>query len=75
MNIAADKVAGIRAARVTDTLSAQLSRAHNNANILCLGGWLVGEKLSDEILDIWLNTDYEGGKHIPRLEKISKLES
>jgi ribose 5-phosphate isomerase B len=75
MSITANKVPGIRAARVSDTLSAQLSRAHNDSNVLCLGGWIVGEKLSEEILNTWLNTPYEEGKHVQRLEKISRLEA
>jgi ribose 5-phosphate isomerase B len=74
MSISANKVPGIRAAHVTDTLSAKLARAHNDSNVLCLGGWLVGEKLGEEIVNIWLDTPYDGGKHEPRILKIKRLD-
>ncbi len=74
MDISANKVNGVRAARVTDTTSAQLSRAHNDANVLCLGGWMTGPKLAEEIVQIWLQTPYDGARHDARLSKISQLE-
>lgn len=74
MDISANKVSGVRAARVTDTMSAQLSRAHNDANVLCLSGWMTGPKLAEEILQIWLQTAYDGERHDARLSKISRLE-
>jgi|TARA_B100001964_G_scaffold244310_1_gene325263 ribose 5-phosphate isomerase B len=74
MSIAANKVPGVRAALVTDTMTAQLSRAHNDANVLCLGGWLVGEKLGEEIAKSWLDTMYDRGKHANRLRKITNIE-
>lgn len=71
MSIAANRHKGIRAALCQDLLTARLSREHNNANVLCLGNWLVTSKLSDEILDIWLNTNFAGGRHIQRLEMLN----
>ena len=74
MGIAANKVQGVRAARVTDTISATLSRAHNDTNVLCLGNWLVAPKLGEKILNVWLDTEYEGDRHNPRLEKIARID-
>ncbi|MCS6963295.1 ribose 5-phosphate isomerase B [Thermoflexus sp.] len=74
MSIAANKVPGIRAAAVSDVYSARMSRAHNDANILCLGGRVVGPGLAIEILETWLRTSFEGGRHARRLEKIRQLE-
>ncbi len=74
MAIAANKVRGIRAAVVHDELTAQLSRAHNDANVLCLSGDLLGQRLIEKIIDIWLATDFEGGRHARRVEKIAKIE-
>jgi ribose 5-phosphate isomerase B len=74
MDIAANKVQGVRAARVTDTISANLARAHNDTKVLCLGNWLVAPMLGEKILDVWLNTTYEGDKHISRLEKIARID-
>lgn len=74
MSIAANKVPGIRAAAVSDVYSARMSRAHNDANILCLGGRVVGPGLAIEILEAWLRTPFEGGRHARRLEKIRQLE-
>lgn len=74
MSIAANKVHGVRAALVSDVTSAGLARAHNDANVLCLAGWFTGAKLSEMIVDAWLETEYEGGKHAPRLEKIAQIE-
>ncbi|WP_376791390.1 ribose 5-phosphate isomerase B [Thermoflexus sp.] len=74
MSITANKVPGIRAAAVSDVYSARMSRAHNNANILCLGGRVVGPGLAIEILETWLRTPFEGGRHQRRLEKIHQIE-
>ena len=74
MDISANKVRGVRAARVTDTLSARLSRAHNDANVLCLSGWMTGPKLAEEIVQVWLETLYDGERHEARLSKIERLE-
>ena len=70
MSIAANKNEGIRAAVVGDVFSAQATRAHNNTNILCLGERVAGEGLALMILETWLTTEYEGGRHQSRLDKI-----
>ena len=68
MSIVANKVRGIRAALCADTFSAKASRAHNNANILCLGQRVTGEGLALEILDTWLQSEFEGGRHKIRVD-------
>ena len=70
MSIAANKIKGIRAAVVSDTCSAKMSRKHNNANVLCLGARIVGEELAKDIVDIWLNASFEAGRHEKRIEMI-----
>ena len=70
MSIAANKVHGIRAALCCDTYSARVSRAHNNANILCIGERVIGEHLALDITDIWLKTGFEGGRHKRRVDII-----
>ncbi len=70
MSIAANKVKGIRAALCGDTYSARVSRAHNNSNILCLGERVIGEHLALDIVDIWLKTGFEGGRHKRRVDLI-----
>ena len=70
MSIAANKIKGIRAAVVSDTCSAKMSRMHNNANILCLGERIVGEELAKDITEIWLNTDFLGERHAHRVDMI-----
>ena len=70
MSIAANKVRGIRAALCGDTYSARVSRAHNNANVLCLGERVIGEHLALDIVDIWLKTGFEGGRHKRRVDII-----
>ncbi len=74
ISIAANKVAGIRCAVVSDTYSAQMSREHNNANILALGGRVVGEGLALKIVEVWLNTEFAGGRHERRVNLISEIE-
>jgi ribose 5-phosphate isomerase B len=74
MAIAANKVEGIRAALALDELSAQLSRSHNDANVLCMSADLLGQTLVKRIVDVWMKTDYEGGRHARRLAKISRIE-
>lgn len=75
MAIAANKVPGVRAAPCHDDLSAEMSRRHNDLNVLCLSADMLGEKLIDRMVDIWLRTEFEGGRHARRVEKILKLES
>lgn len=70
VSIAANKVHGIRAALCGDTYSARVSRAHNNANVLCLGSRVIGEHLALDITDIWLKTGFEGGRHKRRVDII-----
>jgi ribose 5-phosphate isomerase B len=72
--IAANKVRGIRAALCNDLYTAKLARRHNDANVLSLGGRVVGTGLADEILSVWLNTPFEGGRHQRRLDQIAALE-
>jgi ribose 5-phosphate isomerase B len=74
ISIAANKVTGIRAALCGDTFSARMSRMHNDANVLTLGARVLGEGLAMDIVDIWLNTEFEGGKHIRRVGKINDIE-
>jgi ribose 5-phosphate isomerase B len=74
MSIAANKVKGVRAAVVHDELTAQLSRSHNNANVLCLSADLLGQRLIEKITDVWINTTFEGGRHSRRIRKISAME-
>lgn len=73
--IAANKIPGIRAAVVHDINTARLSRLHNDANILCLPGNDLQEQQTNEIVTVWINTQFEGGRHARRIEKIHKLES
>ena len=75
MSIAANKVPGIRAAVVSDCFSAKLTRQHNDANILCLGGRVVGAGLARLIVDSYLDADFEGGRHKGRIDKITALEN
>ncbi|MGA1870439.1 MAG: ribose 5-phosphate isomerase B [bacterium] len=75
MSIAANKILGIRAALCNGIYSARMSRAHNNANILILGGRIIGEELAREIVKVWLETPFEGGRHAKRLSLIEELEN
>ncbi len=75
MSMSANKVKGIRAALCHDELTAEMSRRHNNANVLCLPADLVGDELMRRVIDAWLNTDYEGGRHDRRLKKIADFEN
>jgi ribose 5-phosphate isomerase B len=75
MCIAANKIPGVRAAPCYDDVTAELSRRHNDLNILCLSGDMLGSRLLDRIVEIWLKTPFDGGRHARRLAKIAKLES
>lgn len=75
ISIAANKVNGIRAVVCSDCYSAKLSKEHNNTNILALGSRVVGIELAKLIVDTWLETEFEGGRHQRRIEQISKIES
>lgn len=72
--IAANKVHGARAALCNDLYLARLSRAHNDANVLAIGGRVVAGELAKEILRVWLAPPFEGGRHIQRLEQVSEIE-
>jgi ribose 5-phosphate isomerase B len=72
--LAANKVRGARAALCNDLFTARLSRAHNNANVLSMGGRIVAPGLADEILKLWLETEFEGGRHEKRLEQLAEIE-
>src|ERR1700720_1762032 len=74
MCIAANKVRGVRAAPCHDSITAEMSRRHNDANVLCLSADLLGEELIDRMARIWLETEFEGGRHARRVEKICRYE-
>ncbi len=75
ISIAANKHKGIRAAVCSDEFSAKFTRLHNDANVLCLGGRVVGPGLACELVDIFLNTGFEGGRHALRVQKITDIEN
>ena len=72
--ISANKVNGIRAALCNDLYTARMSRAHNDANVLAIGGRIVASGLADEILAVWLATPFEGGRHQRRIDQITAIE-
>ncbi len=72
--LAANKVRGARAALCNDLFTARLSRAHNDANVLSMGGRIVAPGLADEILKVWLDTPFEGGRHERRIEQLAAIE-
>jgi len=74
MCIAANKFPGVRAAPCHDDLTAEMSRRHNDLNVLCLSGDILGERLVDRLVAIWLKTAFEGGRHTRRVQKIAALE-
>ncbi|HEX3872201.1 MAG TPA: ribose 5-phosphate isomerase B [Pirellulales bacterium] len=74
MCITANKFAGVRAAPCHDDLSAEMSRRHNDLNVLCLSSDMLGERLIDRMIEIWLKTEFEGGRHARRVGKIADIE-
>jgi hypothetical protein len=72
MSITANRYPGVRAALANDVYSARMSRLHNDSNVLVIGGMVVGEALVEEIVKTWLDTDFEGGRHTRRLDKIDR---
>jgi len=74
MCIVANKLPGVRAAPCHDSVTAELSRRHNDLNVLCLPGDMMSEKLLDRLVEIWLQTPFDGGRHARRLEKIAQME-
>ena len=75
MCIAANKVAGVRAAPCHDSITAEMSRRHNDANVLCLSADLLGEDLMARMVRIWLETEFEAGRHARRVDKICRFEA
>ncbi len=73
--MAANKVRGTRAALCNDLYTARMSRQHNDANVLAMGGRIVGCGLADEIVSVWLSTEFEGGRHQRRIDQIAALEN
>ena len=74
MCIAANKFPGVRAAPCHDEWTAEICRRHNDLNVLCLSADLLGERLVDRMVELWMNTPFEGGRHARRVEKIAELE-
>lgn len=74
ISIAANKFKGIRAALCSDVFSAKMSKEHNNANIICLGGRVTGRELAFMIVDTWLDAEFLGGRHANRIAKIHEIE-
>ena len=72
--IAANKISGARAALCNDLYTARMSRAHNDANVLAIGGRIVAAGLADEIVALWLDTPFEGGRHQRRVDQITEIE-
>ena len=75
VSITANKIKGIRCALLSDLMSARLTRQHNDTNMMALGQGVVGEKLALEIVDTWLATEFEGGRHARRVGKLMDLEN
>ncbi|MCC6346407.1 MAG: ribose 5-phosphate isomerase B [Nitrospirales bacterium] len=74
MSIVANKIPGVRAALCNELFSARMSRLHNDANVLVLGGRIIGKDLAKEIVRTWMTTPFEGGRHCNRLKKITLIE-
>ncbi len=74
MSIVANKFPGVRAALVTDVFTAQMSREHNDANVLVLGGRVLDVQEACKLVEVWLDTPFEGGRHQRRLDKIAEIE-
>ena len=74
MSIVANKFSGVRASLCNDLFTARMSRLHNDANILVIGGRIVGKDLAQEIVKTWVSTPFEGNRHCRRLDKITKIE-
>jgi ribose 5-phosphate isomerase B len=75
MCIAANKVKGVRAALCHDNITAEMSRRHNDANVLCLSADLIGDELIERMVKTWLETEFEGGRHARRVDKIIQYEN
>ena len=75
ISMAANKIKGIRAACCSDYFSAKYTRLHNDANVLCMGGRVIGHGAAIELIDVFLHTEFEGGRHQRRIDKIAALEN
>lgn len=75
MSLAANKIKGIRAAAVSEHFSAKYTRLHNNSNIICLGGRVIGVGTAIELVDLFIDTEFEGGRHETRVNMITELEN
>ena len=75
VSITCNKIKGIRCALLSDKMSARLTRAHNNTNMMALGAAVLGEMLALEIVDVWLDTPFDGGRHQRRIDKVMALEN
>lgn len=75
MSIAANKVKGIRAAACSEHFSAKYTRLHNNSNVLCLGGRVIGVGTAIELTDLFVDTEFEGGRHQTRIDKVMAIEN
>jgi len=73
ISIAANKVPGVRAALCHDVYTARMSRAHNDANVLALGARVIGPGLAEAIVEAWLTTPFDGGRHSPRVDKLNRI--
>ena len=74
ISIACNKVPGIRAALCTSVEMAEMCRRHNNANVICMGARMISQELAFDIIDKWMTTDFEGGKHLRRINEIEDLD-
>jgi ribose 5-phosphate isomerase B len=74
MAISANKFPGVRAAACADEVTAELSRRHNDLNVLCLSGDLLSSRVTERVVEIWMETEFEGGRHARRVDKIAELE-
>ena len=75
ISMAANKHKGIRAALCGDVYSAKMTKMHNDANVICMGGRVIGRELAFMIIDTWLETEFEGGRHAARIAKIHEIEN
>ena len=74
ISIACNKVPGIRAALCTSVEMAEMCRRHNNANVVCMGARMISQELAFDIIDTWMTTEFEGGKHLRRINEIEDLD-
>ena len=75
MAITANKFPGVRAAACTDEVTAEISRRHNDLNVLCLSADMLSPRIVERMVEIWIETEFEGGRHLRRVDKIQKIET